>query len=29
MNEYFINSGTCAIVPIGEELSKVIELDNI
>ena len=28
MNEYFINSGTCAIVPIGEELSKVIELDN-
>jgi competence protein ComK len=28
MNEYFINSGTCAIVPIGEELSKVIEIDN-
>lgn len=28
MNEYFINKGTCAIVPIEEEVSKVIELDG-
>lgn len=28
MTEYFINKGTCAIVPLAEEVSKVIELDN-
>lgn len=28
MTEYFINKGTCAIIPLGEEVSKVIELDN-
>ena len=28
MTEYYINKGTCAIVPLGEEVSKVIELDN-
>ncbi len=28
MIEYYINKGTCAIVPLGEEVSKVIELDK-
>lgn len=28
MTEYFINKGTCAIVPIDANLSKVIELDK-
>lgn len=28
MNEYFINKGTCAIVPISSSMSRVIELDN-
>ncbi len=28
MNEYFINKGTCAIIPVEEEVSKVIELDG-
>ena len=28
LEEYFINKGTCAIVPLGEEVSKVLEMDN-
>lgn len=28
MNDYFINKGTCAIIPLEKNLSKVIELDR-
>jgi len=28
MNEYFINKGTCAIVPVDKNTSRIIELDD-
>lgn len=29
LNDYFINKGTCAIIPIDKENSKVFELDDV
>lgn len=29
LNDYFINKGTCAIIPVDKEVSKVIELEDV